>query len=229
MGPAGWNDPPVLGSAARNQPKVELPPQAPITHPLYGAAQETSQMNPYPSQMSGGSINGGYGDPPPSMHHQQQPPPLQQQFYSQFNQPPSQPQPQSVAQPPVAPTVTKAPEPPQPKPPIPEEHVYLQTVFEELRNKCTCAANNPQSKRKLEDVARKLEMLYDALRENKLSPGTLTGLHQLVQVIQTGDYTNGLALHTQLISGPDFAQIASFMPGLKVLLQSALQLGVYLQ
>lgn len=51
----------------------------------------------------------------------------------------------------------------------------------------------------------------------------------MVQLIQNGDYTNGLNLHTQLVSGPDFAQIASFMPGIKVLLQLALQLQVYLR
>jgi len=48
-------------------------------------------------------------------------------------------------------------------------------------------------------------------------------------MVQIGDYTGGLNLHTQLVSGSDFSQIASFMPGLKVLLQSALQLQVYLQ
>lgn len=51
----------------------------------------------------------------------------------------------------------------------------------------------------------------------------------MVQMVQIGDYTGGLGLHTQLVSGPDFAQIASFMPGLKVLLQCALQLQVYLR
>lgn len=39
--------------------------------------------------------------------------------------------------------MAKVVEPPPPKPPLPEEHMYLQTVFEELRNRCTCAANNP--------------------------------------------------------------------------------------
>lgn len=58
----------------------------------------------------------------------------------------------------------------------------------------------------------------------QLSPTTLQGLHQIVQMVQIGDYTGGLNLHTQLVSGSDFSQIASFMPGLKVLLQSALQL-----
>lgn len=48
-------------------------------------------------------------------------------------------------------------------------------------------------------------------------------------LVQAGDYANGIGLHTQMVSGPDFAQIASFMPGIKVLLQSAMQLQVYLR
>lgn len=63
----------------------------------------------------------------------------------------------------------------------------------------------------------------------QLSSNTLASLHQMVQLIQNGDYTGGLNLHTQLVSGPDFSQIASFMPGLKVLLQCALQLQVYIR
>lgn len=49
------------------------------------------------------------------------------------------------AQPPAAAPVpvAKVAEPPRPKPPLPEEHMYLQTVFDELRNRCTCAASNP--------------------------------------------------------------------------------------
>lgn len=63
----------------------------------------------------------------------------------------------------------------------------------------------------------------------QLSSNTLSSLHQMVQLIQNGNYTGGLNLHTQLVSGPDFAQIASFMPALKVLLQCALQLQVYIR
>ncbi|XP_023705951.1 protein transport protein Sec31A isoform X4 [Cryptotermes secundus] len=216
--PPAWNDPPVLKNSSRTQlayydfllPKADYMPQTPITHPLYGAAPQ----EPAPPMMPNMAVNGGYVDPlvgapyqPQQLYPQQQ----QQQQYSS----------------PVAPA--KVAEPPKPKGPIPEEHMYLQTVFEELRNRCTCAASNPQLKRKLEDVSRKLESLYDALRESKLSPTTLQGLHQIVQMVQIGDYTGGLSLHTQLVSGSDFSQIASFMPGLKVLLQSALQLQVYLQ
>lgn len=208
----GWNDPPVLTSS-RNPPKTDLPPQAPITHPLFGVNPQEMQ------QPHMGTVNGGYGD----------------NTYSQYGYapnvpppPPAAPGPQQQQQPaPVAPA--KIAEPPQPKPPLPEEHMYLQTVFEELRDKCAYSTKNPQLKRKLEDVARKLEVLYDCLRDAKLSAVTLETLHQMVQLVQHGDYTGALGLHTQLVSGPDFSQISSFMPGLKVLIQSALQLGVYLQ
>jgi protein transport protein SEC31 len=74
-----------------------------------------------------------------------------------------------------------------------------------------------------------LDLLIVSFCMFQLSPITLQGLHQMVQMVQNGDYTGGLSLHTQLVSGSDFSQIASFMPGLKVLLQSALQLQVYLQ
>ncbi|XP_063227208.1 protein transport protein Sec31A isoform X4 [Bacillus rossius redtenbacheri] len=130
---------------------------------------------------------------------------------------------------PPTPATPREAVPPTQKPPLPEEFMYLQTVFDELRARCLMAAANAQTKRKLEDVARKLEALYDALRACKLSPQTVQGLHQMVQMVQIGDYQGCLGLHTQLVSGPDFSQIASFMPGLKVLVQSALQLGVYLQ
>ncbi|XP_066994333.2 protein transport protein Sec31A isoform X2 [Anabrus simplex] len=217
----GWNDPPVIKNSARNQPKSDYTPQAPITHPLYGSIPQEALPSNMPPNMA---MNGGFMDPsnPYNQVHQQS-----QQFQPQQQQQLMQPLHQQQQQQPVAPA--KVAEPPKPKGPVPEEHMYLQTVFDELRNRCLNAASNPQSRRKLEDVARKLEVLYDSLRENKLSPTTLQGLHQMVQMVQIGDYPGGLGLHTQLASGPDFSQIASFMPGLKVLMQSALQLQVYLQ
>lgn len=55
------------------------------------------------------------------------------------------------------------------KKPIPDEHLHIQTTFEDLRVRCIQAANNPQAKRKLEDVAKRLEFLYDMLREARVS------------------------------------------------------------
>ncbi|CAG9855974.1 unnamed protein product [Phyllotreta striolata] len=229
--PSGWNDPPPLSTrSAKKPPTTEMSHSEPITHPLYG----TAPVQPQPM--------GNFGDvgAPPRQPYSQpyypqnppmmlQPQPTQADTFNvgNFNQNAvsnvSEP-PQEVHNPPR----TRTPQVVQ-KAPIPEEHLHMKTVLDEFKDQCSCAANNPQTKRKLDDVGRKLETLYDSLREQKLSPNTLASLHEMVQMIQLGNYTGGLALHTQMVSGPDFAQLASFMPGLKVLLQCALQLQVYLR
>lgn len=76
-------------------------------------------------------INGGYLDP------------SNQQQFSQFPQQTYQQQ-QVQHTPAVQPA--KVVEMPKPKGPLPEEYMYLQTVFDELRNRCTMAANNPVRK-----------------------------------------------------------------------------------
>lgn len=40
-------------------------------------------------------------------------------------------------------TAVRAPEPEQPKAPIPEQHMHLKTVFDELKNQCFENAKNP--------------------------------------------------------------------------------------
>uniref|UniRef100_A0A2M4B9P9 Protein transport protein Sec31A n=1 Tax=Anopheles marajoara TaxID=58244 RepID=A0A2M4B9P9_9DIPT len=190
--------------------------QAPTTTINYQNFQQTpigaaigGQAPPLPAPMGGGVFY-------PGQQQQQQ----QQQQQDGMNQ--MQPSMQQQQAPP-------APEPPKQKPPLPEQYVFIQNVFEELKRQCVESAGNPQTKRKLEDVSKRLESLYDLLRENRLSQNTLNSLAQLVGLVQAGDYANGIGLHTQMVSGPDFAQIASFMPGIKVLLQSAMQLQVYLR
>ncbi|EZA50823.1 Protein transport protein Sec31A [Ooceraea biroi] len=203
---SGWNDPPI-GKSAKVQPKPEFQSQNPIMHPLRGGQPEA---NPLPQdnfyQEPHVPYNPQYGQSMPSAAPLNKPvEPLQ----------------------PVMPA--RVAEPEKPKAPIPEQHVHLKTIFDELRNQCYENAKNPQIKKKIEDVSKKLEVLYDCLRENKLSQNTLQTLHQISQMIQDGNYTAGLDLHTQLVSGPDFSQIASFMPGIKVLLLSALQMSVYIR
>lgn len=48
---------------------------------------------------------------------------------------------QQQQQPPVA--APAAPEPPKQKPPLPEQYVFMQTVFEELKKQCVASAGNP--------------------------------------------------------------------------------------
>ena len=117
-------------------------------------------------------------------------------------------------------------------------------------------------KRKLDDVSKKLEVLYDRLRENSVSTSTfmitlesnnaslvfwslqslihgmwifqlsqtvILGLHQIVQAVQQYDYHTALQVYTQMVSQGNFSEISSFMPGLKMLIQSAMQMNVYVQ
>ncbi|CAH1795496.1 unnamed protein product, partial [Owenia fusiformis] len=123
------------------------------------------------------------------------------------------------------------PEPPKPvvKAPIPAEHQILHDIFENLAKQCMGKASNAQMKRKLDDVNKKLEALYDRLRENRLSSNVTLGLHQIIQAIQQFDYQTGLSIHTQMITQGNFSEISSFMPGLKVLMQAASNLQVYVQ
>lgn len=54
----------------------------------------------------------------------------------------------------------------------------------------------------------------------------MKGLEQLVQYVNSSDYNSGLALISHMVTGSDFAQIATFMTGLKILLQTAQQLRI---
>ncbi len=127
-----------------------------------------------------------------------------------------------------------------------------------------------QTRRKLEDVGRKLEILYDKLRDQSVStssfslsgalvfcyggrgyflvlffsclswvvetfsiffqlpPATLDGLHSIASSALSHAYPHCLATVNQLVSTGSFALLAEFLPGVKVLLQVASQLGVYI-
>lgn len=137
-----------------------------------------------------------------------------------FSPIPNQPQSQERAQP-------RQKEEPKPKAPIPQEHQILQIVFDGLMTRCLAAAAHPQTKRKIEDVGRKLEILYDKLRENSLTPTTLGSLHQLISYLsEASDYQNAMLFYNSIVSGPSFSEIATFAPTIKILIQQATQLQI---
>uniref|UniRef100_A0A8C2G3F5 Protein transport protein Sec31A n=1 Tax=Cyprinus carpio TaxID=7962 RepID=A0A8C2G3F5_CYPCA len=112
------------------------------------------------------------------------------------------------------------------KKPIPEEHMVLKTTFEGLIQKCLAAASDPQTKRKLDDAHKRLEYLYDKLREQTLSPAIVGGLHNMARSIECRCYTDGLNIHTHIVSSSNFSETSAFMPVLKVVLTQANKLGV---
>ncbi|XP_034650172.1 LOW QUALITY PROTEIN: protein transport protein Sec31A [Drosophila subobscura] len=245
--PPGWNDPPALKSSRAPKPKpVAEPSAAPIFHPIFPVDPNQNQngyMDPaqYQNAPPPGVASNAYYNPVAFNNN-----PQQQQSYLQPQQQgiPNQAPPQQqnwqgqqqqqqnigyTEQPAPIQQQQRQPEVPKEKPPLPEEYIYLQTVLEELKNRCLSATNDPRTKRKFVDVVKRLENLYDCLRDGKLTPTTVQYLNQIIQYIQISDYANALEVHTRIAFGTDFAQCAGFMQGLKVLLQSASEMQLVLR
>ncbi|NXO89100.1 SC31A protein, partial [Certhia brachydactyla] len=230
----GWNDPPTLNRAAKKKkvPDNFLPP-VPITSPI---------MNPLADPQS--QMQQPQAPAPPSSAPSFQPPhlPAGQMVLQGGYQPASQPLGPSIMPPTVSkPSMEGAPGAPIgnaiqhvqalptekiTKKPIPEEHLILKTTFEALIQRCLLSASDPQTKRKLDDANKRLEFLYDKLREQTLSPTIISGLHNIVKSIETRNYQEGLNIHTHIVSTSNFSETSAFMPVLKVVLTQANKLGV---
>ncbi|NXD95620.1 SC31A protein, partial [Chaetorhynchus papuensis] len=230
----GWNDPPTLNRAAKKKkvPDNFLPP-VPITSPIMNPlADPQAQMQQPPAPA------------PPSSAPSFQPAhlPAGQMVLQGGFQPASQPLGPSIMPPTISkPSTEGAPGAPIgnaiqhvqalptekiTKKPIPEEHLILKTTFEALIQRCLLSASDPQTKRKLDDANKRLEFLYDKLREQTLSPTIISGLHNIVKSIETRNYQEGLNIHTHIVSTSNFSETSAFMPVLKVVLTQANKLGV---
>ncbi|XP_078359970.1 protein transport protein Sec31A-like isoform X2 [Oculina patagonica] len=207
---SAWKDTHMMRGKKQQTPAFT--PPAPITAPLFGAGDQQPPQQQQPLQPS--PVGMPQGAPPaPGV------PPMMPQGGGPPGAPPSygDAAPQQRAQEPPAPVM---------KGPIPSEHLVLQETFNGLAERCKNTANNPHTKRKLDDVSKRLEALYDKLRDQKMSNPILEGLHEIAQACQGSDYPRGLMAHTRLISSGSFSEISTFMPGLKSLMQIATQLRV---
>ncbi|XP_075885802.1 protein transport protein Sec31A isoform X4 [Nelusetta ayraudi] len=220
----GWNDPPALNRASK---KKQVPgsytPPAPITAPIMSPLGADPQAQPVPS---GGPQAGAQGP-----HGAQVPYSGMQQQFSPPAMNPAVPT-TSMEGPPGAPTgdviqpLQAIPTEKITKKPIPDEHLVLKTTFEALIQKCLAVATDPQTKRKLDDANKRLEALYDKLREQTLSPAIVAGLHNIARSIESRSYTEGLNIHTHIVSNSNFSETSAFMPVLKVVLTQANKLAV---
>ncbi|KAG7241216.1 hypothetical protein INR49_025959 [Caranx melampygus] len=228
----GWNDPPALSRVPKKKqiPQNYTPP-APITAPIMAPLGADPQAQPLPSGGPQAMVQGPHGAQVPysGMHH-----PQQQQQQQQLSPPPMNPaMPKtSMEGAPGAPTgeliqpLHSIPAEKVMKKPIPEEHMILKTTFEGLIQKCLAVATDPQTKRKLDDANKRLEALYDKLREQTLSPAIVGGLHNIARTIESRAYAEGLNIHTHIVSSSNFSETSAFMPVLKVVLTQANKLGV---
>ncbi|XP_045138808.1 protein transport protein Sec31A-like isoform X2 [Portunus trituberculatus] len=141
---------------------------------------------------------------------------------------------EAIRSPPAGPTAAvgeaavPASEPPV-KGPLPAEHQVIQDVLNEVRNRCLLVVQNQQMKQRLEEIGVKMELLYDRLRMNQLSPASVSGVHRIVSHVQSGDYRGALTVHAETIAKGSFSELSCFMPPLKLLLQYCMQLQVFLQ
>ncbi|XP_009992170.1 PREDICTED: protein transport protein Sec31A [Chaetura pelagica] len=229
----GWNDPPALNRAAKKKkiPQTFFPPVPdnfpPITSPIMNPLVDPqSQMPSAPAPSTGTPSFQPAGQPVLQGGYPPAPQPLGSCIL-----PPAASKPSTEGAP-GAPTgnaiqhVQALPTEKITKKPIPEEHLVLKTTFEALIQRCLLSASDPQTKRKLDDANKRLEFLYDKLREQTLSPAIISGLHNMVKSIETRNYQEGLNIHTHIVSTSNFSETSAFMPVLKVVLTQANKLGV---
>jgi hypothetical protein len=106
------------------------------------------------------------------------------------------------------------------------EDADLVKCLESLRVACYNVSSKPQMKKKLEEMARKFEILSESLREDKVTKHTLEDLRGIVNAIHENDYNLALNLHTDLVTSGNFSEIFTVLPAIKALIQYAIQLGV---
>ncbi|XP_032095668.1 protein transport protein Sec31A isoform X22 [Sapajus apella] len=201
-------------------------PTALPSHPPAGSPSDTQGENPPPPGfLMHGNVNPNAASQLPTspghMHTQVPPYPQPQRPQNGWNDPPALnrvPKKKKHVQSLPTEKITKKP--------IPDEHLILKTTFEDLIQRCLSSATDPQTRRKLDDASKRLEFLYDKLREQTLSPTITSGLHNIARSIETRNYSEGLTMHTHIVSTSNFSETSAFMPVLKVVLTQANKLGV---
>uniref|UniRef100_A0A670ZSX4 Protein transport protein Sec31A n=1 Tax=Pseudonaja textilis TaxID=8673 RepID=A0A670ZSX4_PSETE len=233
----GWNDPPALSRAGKKKkvPDTFLPP-VPITAPIMTPLSDPQAQLQQPPTSA-----------PPLTQVPFQPshlPPGQPGLQNPF---------QNVAAPGVQTIMTPAvsassmegapgapigntvqhmqslPTEKITKKPIPEEHLILKSTFEALIQRCLSSATDPV--RLSQDTPALLfffflKCILHLHNHTSLSPMIINGLHNIARSIETRNYTEGLNIHTHIVSTSNFSEISAFMPVLKVVLTQANKLGV---
>ncbi|XP_042893282.1 protein transport protein Sec31A-like isoform X6 [Penaeus japonicus] len=219
--PRGWNDPPPL-SGSRKQFSGE--------HRLGGghsgdkrllmlqqAKQQQQQQQPQASEAP--KVPEPIMCPVPGAPEQ----PRQFMGFQQYGAETSGP---AVAA--AAPVATPAAPEPASKGPLPAEHQVIQNILVEIRERCLAACQNQQVKQRLDDIGRRLEILYDKIRAGQLGSFTLGGVHQIIEAMKSRDYQSALQIHGQTVAKGNFSEMSQFMPAIKMLLQTCMQLQVFL-
>ncbi|XP_027628839.1 protein transport protein Sec31A isoform X3 [Tupaia chinensis] len=227
----GWNDPPALNRVPKKKkmPENFMPP-VPITSPIMNPLGDTQSQMLQQQPSAPGPLPSQASFPQPHLPGVQPFHGIQQPLAQTGMPPPfSKPNIEGAPGAPIGNTIQHVQSLPTEKitkKPIPDEHLILKTTFEDLIQRCLLSATDPQTKRKLDDASKRLEFLYDKLREQTLSPTITNGLHNIARSIETRNYSEGLTIHTHIVSTSNFSETSAFMPVLKVVLTQANKLGV---
>lgn len=214
----GWNDPPPLRTS-RKTGTVSSSLLQPVTQPIYNPAEMAATLSPVHA-MAGSSAQFAGNFQPPNSGAVSGPmtsettgsnlatsnPNLAPQI-----QPPQQQQQQVISAPKAA---------------IPEQDAAIEREYERVRVMCAELAGSQPTRRKLDDVARKLDTLYDRLREQRVAANTLAGLHQIAALMAQNEFNAALSVLQQTVACSNFSDISGYMPSVKSLLQLAVQLQV---
>ncbi|XP_037065110.1 protein transport protein Sec31A isoform X10 [Peromyscus leucopus] len=227
----GWNDPPALNRVPKKKTPENFTPPVPITSPIMNPCGDPQSQMLQQQPSAPGPLSSQASFPQPPHLASGQPFHGVQQPLGQTGMPPSFSKPNIEGAPgaPIGNTIQHVQALPTEKitkKPIPDEHLILKTTFEDLIQRCLSSATDPQTKRKLDDASKRLEFLYDKLREQTLSPTIINGLHSIARSIETRNYSEGLTVHTHIVSTSNFSETSAFMPVLKVVLSQASKLGV---
>ncbi|KAM5271370.1 protein transport protein Sec31A isoform 24-T24 [Ctenodactylus gundi] len=203
----GWNDPPALNRVPKKKkmPENFMPP-VPITSPIMNPLGDPQAQMLQQQPSAPGPLSNPASFPPPHLAGGQ---PFQgvPQPVGQTGMPPSFSKPNIEGAPgaPIGNTIQHVQSLPTEKitkKPIPDEHLILKTTFEDLIQRCLSSATDP------------------------LSPTIINGLHNIARSIEARNYSEGLTIHTHIVSTSNFSETSAFMPVLKVVLTQANKLGV---
>lgn len=107
---------------------------------------------------------------------------------------------------------------------MPDQYSAMVDILVNIVNACV-AKNNPTYKRKLDDVKKRMDVLYTRLAHNQIDPTFVAGLGDLTQGLQARDFARATGCYKQLITvNPE--ETGAFMIGIKTLIHVARSLPI---
>ncbi|BEI98107.1 hypothetical protein CcaverHIS631_0304060 [Cutaneotrichosporon cavernicola] len=106
-----------------------------------------------------------------------------------------------------------------------EKRVYEALSSEFARVKQVVNPNAAGTVKKvIEDTERRLNILYDELNNDRVPDNTVDRINQITQAIKTGDASNAMHMHTDLLTSAT-TDVAHWAPGIKQLIRLGLTSG----